>query len=33
MNGGALIDRLERERDLSDAEFAALIECSDPQTL
>ena len=29
MNGGALIDRLERERDLSDAEFAALIECSD----
>ena len=33
MNGGALIDRLERERDLSDAELAALIECSDPQTL
>ena len=33
MNGGALIDRLERERNLSDAEFAALIECSDPQTL
>ena len=33
MNGGALIDRLERERDLSAAEFAALIECSDPQTL
>ena len=33
MNGRELIDRLERERDLSDAEFAALIECSDPQTL
>ena len=33
MNGREWIDRLERERNLSDAEFAALIECSDPQTL
>ena len=33
MNGREWIDRLERERDLSDAELAALIECSDPQTL
>ena len=33
MNGRELIDRLERERDLSDAEFAALIECGDAQTL
>ena len=33
MNGRDWIDRLERERNLSDAEFAALIECSDPQTL
>lgn len=33
MNGREWIDRLERERNLSDAEFAALIECSDPLTL
>lgn len=33
MNILACVDRLERERDLSDAEFAALIKCEDPEAL